>query len=145
MAPLKSPGIGGLYAHFFQHNWNVVGPSICVMIQGLFNGEFLDPEFNKTAIVLIPKLTFHETFTDFRPISLYSVIYKIITKLIVHHLQPLMSSLIGPTQTSFIKGRNVAENIIINQEVIHSVESKNGLTGWMAIKFDLQKAFDRLY
>ncbi|KAE8731502.1 hypothetical protein F3Y22_tig00002840pilonHSYRG01494 [Hibiscus syriacus] len=56
----------------------------------------------------------------------------------------IMPSIISPNQTSFISDRNITENIILNQEVIHSMRHSKGHKGWMAIKVDLKKAFDRL-
>ncbi|EEF38255.1 conserved hypothetical protein [Ricinus communis] len=38
---------------------------------------------------------------------------------------------------------NISDNIIIAQEVVHSMKL-NGKVGWMPIKIDLEKAYDRL-
>ncbi|KAE8732108.1 hypothetical protein F3Y22_tig00002237pilonHSYRG00293 [Hibiscus syriacus] len=67
-----------------------------------------------------------------------------ITKIIVRRLQHIMPKLVALNQTSFIQGRSISENVIINQEVIHSMKHKKDKDGWMAIKVDLKKAFDRL-
>ncbi|KAE8681546.1 hypothetical protein F3Y22_tig00111318pilonHSYRG00071 [Hibiscus syriacus] len=56
----------------------------------------------------------------------------------------IIPKLVGPHETSFIVGRNIQENIIINQEVMHSMNLKQDKFGWMAIKFDLQKNFNSL-
>lgn len=66
------------------------------------------------------------------------------TKILALRMKSLMPQLVLPYQTSFINGRNITDNIIIAQEVIHSMRRKGGKTGWMAIKVDLEKAFDRL-
>ena len=55
-----------------------------------------------------------------------------------------MPKLIGPMQSSFVPGRHITDNIIIAQEDLHSMGSKKGKVGWMAIKVDLEKAYDRL-
>lgn len=47
-------------------------------------------------------------------------------------------------QSSFIQGRSIIDNIIIAQEVVHSMRKKQGKGGWMTLKIDLEKAFDRL-
>ncbi|XP_015950755.1 uncharacterized protein LOC107475603 [Arachis duranensis] len=57
-----------------------------------------------------------------------------------HHL----SSLIANTQASFVTGRVSADNILIAQEVVHTMRTRNGGTRIMAIKMDLEKAYDRL-
>ncbi|KAE8663066.1 hypothetical protein F3Y22_tig00113123pilonHSYRG00209 [Hibiscus syriacus] len=55
-----------------------------------------------------------------------------------------MPRLVRPNQTSSIVGRSVTENIIINQEVVHSMKAFKSSKGWMAIKVDLEKAFERV-
>ena len=67
-----------------------------------------------------------------------------VTKIIVNRLQALFLDLIDIHQTSFVLGRCITENIIIAQEVVHSMRRKMGKKGLMAIKIDLEKAYDRL-
>ncbi|KAL4297847.1 hypothetical protein GQ457_12G017420 [Hibiscus cannabinus] len=145
MLPLKSPGPDGLHAHFFQKNWHIVGNSVCSMVQHVFASSDIDHELNLTTLVLIPKVQSPSCFKYFRPISLCSVLYKLITKILVQRLQPIMPKLIAPNQTSFISGRNISENVIINKEVFHSMKSKKGRHGWMVLKVNLEKSFDRLH
>ena len=144
MKPLKSPGIDGLHAMFFQSQWNVVGPSLTKFVQDLWKGEPLDPFFNRTLISLVPKVPSASSLKDFRPISLCSIVYKLVTKTISNRLKDLMPSLISHHQTSFVHGHSIIDNIIISQEVVHSMRIKKGKGGWMAIKIDLEKTFDRL-
>ncbi|KAE8725849.1 hypothetical protein F3Y22_tig00008013pilonHSYRG00071 [Hibiscus syriacus] len=73
-----------------------------------------------------------------------SVLYKLVTEIIVRRLQYIIPKLVGHHQISFIVGRNIQENIIINQEIMHSMNLKHDKFGWMAIKVDLQMAFDSL-
>ena len=96
------------------------------------------------SFALIPKVDSPEFLKDFRPISLCNVSYKIITKMISNRLRPVMGKLVGQHQCSFIAGRQSSDNIIIAQEVIHSMRIKKGQTGWLAVKVDLEKAYDRL-
>ncbi|KAL4271913.1 hypothetical protein GQ457_13G011540 [Hibiscus cannabinus] len=144
MAFLKARGLDGLHAEFFQKQWHIVGPDICRLIQGVFKGDALDPTLNRTTLVLIPKVESPQSFTDFLPISLCSVIYKLITNVIVRRLKRVMQDIILPNQTGFIADRPITEKIILNQEIVHSMKSKKTKQGWMAIKVDLEKAFDRL-
>ena len=51
---------------------------------------------------------------------------------------------LGKTQSSFVPGRQSVDNAIIVQEVIHSLKKKKGKMGWMVLKLDLEKAYDRL-
>lgn len=55
-----------------------------------------------------------------------------------------MSSLVNPCQSSFIPHRQSRDNIIVAQEIFHSMRLRKGRKGWLAIKIDLEKAYDRL-
>ncbi|XP_028757951.1 uncharacterized protein LOC114717017 [Neltuma alba] len=143
MAPLKSPGADGLHALFFQSQWDITGETVFNEIRRIFEGGRTDPTLNRTLIALIPKTENAQTLKDFQPISLCTTFYKILTKIISKRLQSIMPLLTLPYQSSFIKGRSIIDNIIIAQEAIHSMRRKSGKSGWMAIKVDLEKAFDR--
>ena len=55
-----------------------------------------------------------------------------------------MDELISPNQSSFISSRQWANNIIIAQELIHSMQNMKYAKGFMAIKIDLKNAYDRV-
>ena len=82
-------------------------------MQGVFNGQRIPSEINKTLIVLIPKVEHPDSLRLYRPISLCPVIYKTITKIVANRLKGILPDLIGPMQTSFVPGRHITENIII--------------------------------
>lgn len=83
---------------------------------------FVDPSrieaINSPDVVLIPKVENSDSIKQFRPIALYNVIYKVISKLIANRLKPLLNGIISPTQCSFIHGRHSLDNVIIAQEVL---------------------------
>lgn len=61
-----------------------------------------------------------------------------------NRLKPLMNKLVVLSQANFIPGRQAFDNMIIVQEVIHSMQRKTGKKGAMAIKVDLEKAYGRV-
>ena len=81
---------------------------------------------------------------EFRPISLCNVIYKTLSKVIANRLRGEMEHLVLPNQFSFIKGRQGCDNIIIVQEAIHSMRTCRRGDGYVAVKVDMEKAYDRL-
>nr|KYP56170.1 hypothetical protein KK1_002407 [Cajanus cajan] len=56
----------------------------------------------------------------------------------------MMEGLVDPNQCNFVPHRQTTDNIIIAHEVIHSMRHKKGKKRWMAIKIDIEKAYDRL-
>jgi hypothetical protein len=97
---------------------------------------------NSTFLVLIPKDSNPSNFTRFRPISLCNSSYKILTKIIANRLNPLLAKLISENQTSFLRDKQITDNIILVQEAIHS--SKKTKTPRMVVKLDMANAFDRV-
>ena len=81
---------------------------------------------------------------NYRPISLCNTVYKVITKIIVARLRPFLEKLISPLQAAFVPGRKGIDNAIIVQEIVHTLSKKKGKVGYIAIKVDLEKAYDKL-
>lgn len=110
----------------------------------IFSSGTIPREINRTLLVIIPKIDNPLRLTMYRPISLCTVVYKTVTKIIANRSQSILSHLIGPHQTSFVPGRHIIENTVVAKDVIHSMRNKRGKRGQMAIKVDLKKAYDRL-
>lgn len=62
------------------------------------------PYLNRTLIALIPKIQGSKTLGNYRLISLCNIVYKIVSKVIVNQLRPLLGNLISPMQTAFVPG-----------------------------------------
>lgn len=81
---------------------------------------------NQTLLVLIPKGPHPEVLKDFRSISLCNVIYKLVTEIIANKIKLIIATIISPNQCSFVSGRVSSDNIIVAQEVIHSMKTMRG-------------------
>ncbi|KAL5552649.1 hypothetical protein UlMin_040050 [Ulmus minor] len=117
---------------------------VMVAVRDFFIIGTLHPYINSSNIVLIPKSKNPTKVSHFRPIAVCNVIYKVISNLLADRVKPLLCQLIYPTQNAFVPGRFIHDNSVLIQEVIYSMKQKKGYQGWMGLKIDLQKAYDRL-
>lgn len=99
---------------------------------------------NKTLLMLLPKVQSPELITQFKPVNLYTVLYKIITKTIANRLRPLMPKINKQNLTSFVAGQSISNNIVIAQEAMHSMRKSKGKMSWMALKIEIEKAYDNV-
>lgn len=101
--------------------------------------------WNHTQISLLPKILNPSRMQDMRPISLCSVQYKIISKILCNCLKMILPEIISETQGAFVSGRIISDNILIAHEMIHGLHTNTKVAeGWMTIKTDMSKASDRV-
>lgn len=144
MGPCKVPGPDGFHASFFQRLWHVVGNQVQACL-GVLNGNNSVQSLNSTHIILIPKKKHPVKVSDFRPISLCNVIYKVISKVLANRLKPVLGSLVSESQSAFVPGRLISDNVAVAFELVHSLKKRNnGTKGWMGVKLDMSKAYDRV-
>ena len=141
----KAPGPDGFSSKFYQAYWHIVGDDVTREVLRFFETSRLDPQQNETHFRLIPKGTSPRQVADYRPIALCNTHYKIIAKVLTRRLKQLLPQLISKSQSAFVSGRAIADNVLITHETLHFLrtsEAKKYCS--MAVKTDMSKAYDRI-
>ena len=124
---LKASGPDGMPAIFYKTIWHVVGPKIQGEVLEVLNGGAMPSDWNETTIVLIPKVKNPKRINDFRPISQCNVIYKLISKVLAHRLKVILPHIISSTQSAFVLGRMITDNVFLAYEITHLMHQKKGV------------------
>lgn len=146
MLPDKAPGPDGYYVSFYKEHWDIVGEEVsaAVLIDVLNNGKSFDL-INATNIVLIPKKSKPSYPSDFHPIVLRNVLYKLVSKILVNRMISLIDHVVDISQSAFIAGRYIFDNNMVAHEMIHVMKNKtSGHNGFVGVNLDMSKAYDRI-
>ena len=145
MANNKSPGLDGFPVEFFTTHWATMGDLIIQAVTSFLSTGHILQEWNRSLLVLIPKIAAPEEVNHLRPISLCNVIYKCAAKCLVNRMQPLLPHLIDDYQNAFVPGRQMGDSSLISHEILHIInKQRQGNRHLAALKLDMNKAYDRV-
>ncbi|MES9884044.1 MAG: reverse transcriptase domain-containing protein [Sedimenticola sp.] len=137
----KSPGTDGITTEFYKLFWNEIKTYLIKSLNYSLEIGELTVLQKQSVINLIPKKGKDGTnLANWRPISLLNIDYKIATKTIANRIKSVLNNLIDSSQTGFIKGRYIGENIRLLFETIDFV-NENQIPGLLFFA-DFEKAFD---
>ena len=139
----KSPGSDGLTVEFYKTFWGILKSHFIKSINYSFEHGSLTVLQRQGLVSLIPKSGNKlDVLSNWRPISLLNIDYKIASKTISNRIKKVLPTIINPCQTGFIKGRYIGENIRLIQECIEYLNNTNkpGLLFFA----DFEKAFDSI-
>ncbi|XP_071928129.1 uncharacterized protein [Coffea arabica] len=138
----SAAGPDGFTGKFFMTAWEMVAHDVYKAIVSFFCGAELPRFITATSIVLLPKVMNPKDFTQFRPISMSNFLNKVISRLLVGRLSGVLPRIIYSQQSGFVKGRSIADNYLLAQELISEMGRKCK-RGNLALKLDMAKAYDR--
>eukprot|EP00253_Pinus_taeda_P007706 PITA_07706 len=117
----KAPGPDGFTINFYKACWKIVKNDIWEIVEDSRRSKTILKSLNSTFIALVPKVEEANTPEKFRPMALCNVIYKIISKVIANRLKMILPGIISQEQSGYVEGRQILDNILLAQEMIHSL------------------------
>lgn len=118
--------------------------AMAVVLYALNSGE-IPHDLNHTFLTLIAKKKQPLSVAEYHPISLCNVLYKIISKVLGNRIRVYLPMLIFESQSSFVPGRQITNNIVIAYEIVHFLRMKGrGKQDFKSLKFDMSKTYSKV-
>ncbi|GKA59161.1 RNA-directed DNA polymerase, eukaryota, reverse transcriptase zinc-binding domain protein [Tanacetum coccineum] len=131
----KAPRPDGYTAKFYKKAWPTVGSDVCNAIKEFFKNRRMLGEVNSTLITLVPKSNTPQRVSDYIPIACCNVLYKIISKILTNRIKKALCKLVNQSQSAFISGRQITDNILLAQEILRGYNRKSGARSGLDVLF----------
>jgi len=138
----KSPGDDGLPIEFYKTFWNEISDFIVDVYNESYDNNIMPISMRKSIITLIHKKGDRCDISNYRPVSLTNVDYRILAFVLASRLQLVISDIVDPSQVAYIKGRFIGANVRLVCDIFDLYNEKQ-LSGIMLFA-DFQKAFDTI-
>ncbi|KAL3682477.1 hypothetical protein R1sor_000499 [Riccia sorocarpa] len=138
----KAHGLDGITNDMIIDCWEFIRQDCIEMVKTFWDRKILLHHDSQGCIKLLAKNDEKQWIKNWRPITLMSCTYKIISKLVANMMKPLLPYLIDPEQSGFVPGRKIDDNILS----LRLAEEWGKVSGDsnLFVKLDFTKAFDRV-
>jgi hypothetical protein len=139
----SAPGIDGLNNRFIKKFWIFFREPLCEYFECCRAKGTLTSTFRTALIKLLPKKGDTTMIKNWRPISLLSCFYKVVSKAVNRRLDRVIDKLTSLNQKAYNKKRFIHEAVINTVETIRHCENNN--VRGVILSIDQKKAFDSIY
>jgi len=136
----SSSGWDGISYKVIKVFFNLLGPIMVKMAKECFDSGILNNTFRMGLITLIPKKGEATKIEDWRPITLLSCGYKIISGSIADRMEGTLGKIIGRAQKGFLRKKCMGTCVVNIMDRIAGAWSANEPLGILCVDFN--KAFD---
>ncbi len=139
----KSPDIDGLSVEFYTHFWDTIKSPLVKMYKECIIRREMTVTMKQGIISLIPKANKDILSIDnWRPITLLTVDYKVLALVYANRLKTNLDSIISETQSVFLKGHHISNNIRLVLDLLDYADSVHSNS--LILFLDFYKAFDTI-
>ena len=142
MARRKAPGCDGLPMEFYLKFWDVLGPDLVAVLNSCYGSGSLTLSQRRGVIFLSFKKGDRLDPSNWRPISLLNVDYKLAARVTAGRLLKVIHLVVANDQTCGVPGRYIGKNVAFLRDVVEYAESSNCSVAILSL--DQEKAFDRV-
>ena len=139
----KSPGLDGLPYEFYRAVLPVIKTEFLQVLQCVLDRRTLTGSMKMGVTRLLPKVSGIPAVDELRPITLLTTDYKLLTKVLVKRLIPVLPEVIKSGQLCSVGENNIMDGAVGHLSVLLHGENVVGALGLVSL--DQWKAFDRVY
>ena len=121
-----SQGPDGLLV-FIDEFWDIIRTEVTATMEEIPSQNYGMEKVNRSYLVMLPKCQSTVQVGEFWPILLSTSISLRIVKVLVNRLREVIRELVGPFQSSFIRGRQLVDCAIVAREIVEW--KRKGTTG----------------
>lgn len=138
----RSPGPDGIPVEFYRRYKTLFLPFFAFLFTKLLSVSFdlFPDDFNRGLLITIFKSGDPHSPSNYRPITLLNVDYRLLAKVLASRLSSPLSRVIGFEQTAFLPSRRLGDSVLFYQSVdaLLRFEKRNALL----VLCDFEKAYD---
>ena len=139
----KSPGCDGLPVEFYLTFWPSIASAMTTLANYVFSsGGSLSYTQSSAVLTLLYKEGDKLDLANWRPLSLLTADYKLLSKTVATRIRPFLSALIHSDQTCSVPTRTIHTNLYLLRDIITFAHHKKRPT--YILSLDFQKAFDMI-
>lgn len=136
----NSPGLDGFNFVFVKKFWYLIKGEIRIMFDQFHGNDKLPKAMLAYFVALIPIINLPMELKDYRLISLLGCLYKLLAKVLAKRLARVMSLIISQNQSAFLKGMDLADGVLVINEIVDFAKKSN--LECLILKVDFEKAYD---
>jgi hypothetical protein len=136
----KSPGPDGISFDFIKEFWPELKDEFMRFLSEFHRNGKLTKGINSTFIALILKVESPQQLNYFRLISLIRYMYKVLAKVLGNRLWVVIGTVISDSQSTFVKGKQILDGILIANEVVDEARRCN--KEMLLFKVNFEKDYD---